>query len=149
GRDVDRLVRRCTFQNDDGFLLALQCQARGHYPLARALFHAALKSDREETPKTKLANIAWLHRYLDLTERDSDRRAIARYMKILLARENSLDTEQNRELLQSLELTLQPSKSKPGSVESLIDGFVNVHSPTASFGFRSPDTAYLAVVELG
>src|SRR5262249_48418957 len=29
------------------------------------------------------------------------------------------------------------------------DGFVNVHSPTASFGFRSPDTAYLAVVEMG
>src|SRR5262249_28884772 len=69
-----------------------------------------------------------------------------RQMKALLADEKGLDTTENRALVKSLEAALAPSKSKPGSVEALIDDLVNAHY--TQFGGER-DAPTLRLMDLG
>jgi hypothetical protein len=51
-------------------------------------------------------------------------------MKSLMSEFRELNTQRNQRLLRSLELSLVPSKARPGSIEALIDDLVNYNNET-------------------
>jgi hypothetical protein len=73
---------------------------------------------------------------LDTWERGTDRKEILRQLSDLAVEEPILRSEYNGWLLSSLEQTVAPRKSKPGSVDSIIDDLTEYW---AEPGFRSQD----------
>ena len=67
-------------------------------------------------------------------------------MQALLSSEPSF-TEPDRQVLASLEATLRPSVAKPGTIEAMIDGLVNVSDIYQDS--RSPDPLVLKLSQLG
>jgi hypothetical protein len=120
-----------------GLATALQCEARGWKELAQALWDRSIRTTAGHNhsnfyqpanlpANTALANVAWAHWGNELIKPDTDRAAISKRMKALLDAEPKLATNLNKAMLRSLELALVPSKAKPGSVEELIDGLVEL-----------------------
>ena len=67
-------------------------------------------------------------------------------MKALLAAEPSF-TDVHRQVLASLQVTLEPSRATPGSIQAMIDGIVNI---SAMFGdSRPPDPLLLKLEQRG
>ena len=87
--------------------------------------------------------MAWKHWENALADADTDRAKIADRMRALLVAEPSL-TEWSRAVLAALEATLRPSQAKPGSIDAMIDGLVNV---SAMFGDSSPPDPILLKLE--
>jgi hypothetical protein len=118
------LVSRARLDQDDALTLAVQCHARGWEELARALFaHGREKTD-EGPPRTVLLRAAWDYWWRELGRPATDWSAIARRLRALRAADGALDTEENRELLASLEAALVPSKARPGTIEAMIDDLI-------------------------
>jgi hypothetical protein len=143
---------------EDALALALQCQARGWNELAQSLFERSQQENwvwerpAGQTPQKQLVALAWEYWSGHASHPTADRAPVAKRLKELLARYADLDTAPNRALLKSLELALVPSKSKPGSVEALIDALVDYHTVYGTFDALAPlmpVDAYWRIAELG
>jgi hypothetical protein len=96
-----------------------------------------------------LAGIAWRYWTDQLTKPDTDRAQIARHLKTIFADQPGAFDRPEREFLRWLDLSLVPSKAKPGSIEAMIDDLINVtHTKLRTHGV-DPDPRYLKVVLLG
>jgi hypothetical protein len=146
------------FPLNAGLATAIQCHALGHTRLARRLLAHSLTQEGDlspslfqhpddRTPRADLAYLAWTHWANEIVRPGTDRAAIARRMKALLAAEPALDTEGCRGLLKSLELTLRPSRARPGSVEALLDGLLDLAG--GGVARAGPESAYWRLVERG
>src|SRR5207244_4470161 len=83
---------------------------------------------------------------------DTDRVPLAKRLKEIIALEKSIDTEENRALLKSLELALIPSQAKPGSIEALIDELIDYEGPNGrvdAFGCDVGNRSFSRLAELG
>lgn len=154
----------------DPLLLAIQCRIRKWDELAIALharareeiaLRAAIREEVEPSSVDVLRDVAWVYWRDLLTERGTDRQEILRHLKGL-AREaknspppDGRDRRDRSDLIHRLELTVAPRKSKPDSVESLIDDlteywidrdpFSGRLKPRSQTGLES----YWKLVELG
>jgi hypothetical protein len=132
----------------DELSMAIQCQARGWQKLAQHFLERSRK-DSPTAPRQKLIRMAWGYWETQLTAPKVDRAPVAKRLKELIGRDESLNTEGNRALLKSLDLALVPSKAKPGSVEALIDALVDFTGhPDGPENFQIDD-CYWRVAGLG
>lgn len=132
---------------DDVF--AVQCHARGWTELALKVLK---KHVNDPWPAAKrLAGTAWRYWVFKISEPGSDRAVIARQLMVLLRERPDEFDEANRGLVRSLELAMAPGKGKPGTVEALIDGLIDVTETdqTRDFVGRPLHPNYLKVGRLG
>ena len=132
--------------------LAAQFRLRGWNDAAVLAYANALKDlsdvkpDEDEPPPTVISTLrqgAWSYWAGKLLERASDRNEVAVWLRELAKVEPELLTPRNKWTLECLEKTLIPRKSKPGSVEALIDDL------TDHWVDEWTDGAYWKLVELG
>jgi hypothetical protein len=131
-----------------GLAFAIQCHARGWGKLAKYL----LEQDRKEyklPPRQRLLETAWCYWVNQLTRPKVDRAPIAKRLKELIGKAKTFDTEPNRALLRSLELSLVPSRAKPGSVAALIDSLVDYTNYTEALDPIESEDPYWRLAELG
>ena len=133
---------------EDGLALAIQCHARGWDKLARHLLERSQKNARTE-PRKQLLETAWWYWYGCLTDPQMDRTPVAKHLKELIRQDREWDTEQNRALLKSLDLALAPRKSKPGSIEALIDDLVDYNADTGTIGIFESEDRYWRIARRG
>jgi hypothetical protein len=115
-------IRDIQISEDDALILAVQCHARGWKKLALELLE---RSGKPATRTSRLNRSAWDYWKGHLSAPKIDRAPIGRRLKALMRQDRESDTEANRGLLRSLDLALAPRKSKPGSIEALIDDLVD------------------------
>jgi hypothetical protein len=108
----------------DGLVLAVQCEARGWHALARAILDRFRPTDAGVTPRAGFTNMAWKYLTDSLCSPRSDWALLARRLKRLMARAETLNTRPNRELIRSLDAALVPSKAKPGTIAAMIDDLI-------------------------
>ncbi len=151
----------------------IQCHARGYEPLARRLVAPSLSVDRWGGPgavwgnapplhpngkkataeendralKVRLAELAWNYWEGELLDEKSDWHGVASRLTHLLEVQPALEDDSRRRLIQSIEEALEPSRSKPGSIEALIDDLVNVTNQVSAAA--EPDARILRVEALG
>jgi hypothetical protein len=128
--------------------LAIQCHCLGWTDLARALLdHDRRRCVGRGPPhdvrraRSALVDLAWEHCRRDLSTAGTDRREIARRMRTLL--DANLDhpywqRERAQCLYDDLHEALKASSAKPGSVEGLIDGLIeltdiHIHDDSGQF----------------
>ncbi len=120
------------YNEDSDLIHAIQCHSLGWDALAHFLYERSQK-DVEEKPE--LNTIAWSYWMGQVTEPKIDRAPVAKRLNVLMVIDKTLDTEFHRSLLKSLELSLVPSKAKPGSIESLVDALIDDSTPRGYRGF--------------
>jgi hypothetical protein len=159
-QDLSAESDNLTFPLNSLILTALQCKARGWNEFADILTEEGIKHSAGHRftpfvypgrlpPKTAFAYMAWAWFGNQLIRPDTDRSAIARHMKSLVAEEPKLDTELSRHLLGALDAALVPSKAGPGSPEALIDDLVNITGARGRRGSVERDPRELKVIHLG
>jgi hypothetical protein len=133
-----------------GLPLAIQCRERGWSDLAEVLYDQSQKN-AQGTPRQELYLAAWSYWQGQLNRANTDRREIAKRLKDLVARDKEFDTEANRALLKSLDLTLAAKKSKPGSIDALIDDLVDYGAMVGGLapGNDELDEHYARIAKLG
>ncbi len=141
---VDSL-KGLAYNEDTDLIHAIQCHSLGWDALAHFLYERSQK-DVEEKPE--LNTIAWSYWMGQVTEPKIDRAPVAKRLNALMAIDKTLDTEFHRSLIKSLELSLVPSKAKPGSIESLIDALVD-DSTTRGFGGCTQSEQFWNLAKLG
>lgn len=116
---VDQFVR-----SKDYLPLAIQCYDRGWDKLADRFLELAQK--QSESPlQTQLIGQAWDYWKQRVATPKIDRAPVAERLRALFLLDKRLDNDENRAFVKALDASLVPSKAKPGSVESLIDGLVD------------------------
>lgn len=133
---------------EDGFILAIQCHERGWDKLARHALEQSQSKAKEPLHK-QLLHVAWDYWYGRLTDPKLDRRPAAKHLKELIGQNKEWDAPYNRALLKSLDLALAPRKSRPGSIEALIDDLVDYHADTGTIGIFEPEERYWRIAKLG
>ena len=133
---------------ESGLVLAIQCHARGWDKLARHALEQSQKEAKDPLHK-QLLHVAWDYWYGRLTDPKIDRRPAAKHLKALISQNKEWDTPYNRALLKSLDLALAPRKSRPGSIESLIDDLVDYDADTGTIGLFEPEERYWRIAKLG
>jgi hypothetical protein len=121
---IKRLVDSVIIDEETGLVLAIHCQARGWEALAQALVDK--RSQWSDRPAILLRSGTWERWSGALSLAGADWPLIAKQLRALIAADKALDTEANRALLAALEVSLVPSKARPGSAEALIDGLMRV-----------------------
>jgi len=102
-----------------------------------------------------LGLLAFTHWGTELLKPASDWQAVSRRLKQVLATVPELDTEPRRELVQSLDETLQAPVPQPGSVEALLDeicrtpGYYRLQSDSNEFDSFSTNSPANRMVLLG
>lgn len=132
--------------------IAIQCEARGWHKFASAVYqqarHDAVKYEMDESMGELLVSLVDGYWAGQVTKRDSDRSEALRRLKVLAQEYPTLSTPADQEYLRKLELTVVPRKSKPGSVEALIDDLLDYHIDL--LGESKPrDEAYWKLADLG
>ncbi len=140
---------------------ALQCRTLGWKSFGRALLRRSLEEEvgDERTPFYQPAGLEperalryalWAHFGNELPRPGSDRAAILGKMQELALWEEGLAGGEEKRLLRSLEATVAPAKSEPGSVAAMIDALVDVKMDTSGIQRREePDPRFLKVLDLG
>jgi hypothetical protein len=82
-----------------------------------------------EHPRRMLAGLAWNYWQRELIQENSNWIEVLGRMKHILEAEPSMENENRKALLRSIEKSLTPSKSKPGSIEARIDELVHATQP--------------------
>ncbi len=134
------------YNEDTDLIHAIQCHSLGWDALAHFLYERSQK-DVEEKPE--LNTIAWSYWMGQVTEPKIDRAPVAKRLNALKAIDKTLDTEFHRSLIKSLELSLVPSKAKPGSIESLVDALVDDSTRHGSFGVNRTSEQFWNLAKLG
>jgi hypothetical protein len=137
--------------------LAVQCKERGWDELAEAAYlHARERLVDEESPRSvfgELRDMAFLDRVWALG-RGGDGKEALRRLTALVKEEPGLLTPETKDLLRQIGSTFAPRKSKPGSVESLIDGLTgyfteNGNGPFTGWEAPKDPASYWKLAELG
>jgi hypothetical protein len=144
-KDIDGWVADAA---GDLFFLAIQCKARGWDTLAQTFFERRPKERETQVLRAKLRRDAWYYWQFQLTRPETDWGTAARCMHVLIRTDADVDTWENRALLKSLDLALVPSKSKPGSIEAIIDALVNASSIYV-WSDDKPDSSFARLAEKG
>ncbi len=139
-------VRELVYSEDTDLIHAIQCHSRGWDDLARFLYERSQTSDEH---KPQLNSIAWSYWMGQVTEPKIDRAPVAKRLNALMAIDKTLDTEFHRLFLKSLELSLVPSKAKPGSIESLVDALVDDSTRHGSFGVNRTSEQFWNLAKQG
>lgn len=131
---------------DDVF--AIQCHARGWTELALSAIKA--NWDNRRQADRVLAMDAWRYWESTILQPEGDRATIARQLKVI-APDLGDDIEKvDCDLPRAIELAMAPGEGKPGTVEALIDGLVDVTATDRSaVAPRPPHPAYVEVARLG
>lgn len=130
-------------QSSISLLMAIQMHFQG-WSAASTLIEKGFRQAVGGSARTSLRIIAW-----ELWQRRLCDPAInywpsaQRHLKALLSDEPELDLPENKSLLRSLELALEPSSALQGTVEAVIDDLINVR------GHYLSDDRYLRVLERG
>lgn len=146
----------------DWLCVAVQCKIRGWDSLARAAYEKARSSLGQWTPVgeepptviEELHATAWRFWENKLTERQSDRKKILTNLNSLVDAGYKFPAGTRAELrakwlLEDLELTVTPRKSKPGSIEALIDDLTEDWTDPDDRENETNHVAYWKLVELG
>jgi hypothetical protein len=124
--------------------LAVQVHARGWTELAvAALDSSAAGGDRN--PETRLARSAWNYWLFAFSEPTTDRAKVAHLLKMIWERHPEEFDVRDRNVVDALDLSLVPGRSKPGTVEALTDGLIEVTKTdrTAWLDMNEVHPAYL------
>ncbi|QJW93326.1 hypothetical protein [Frigoriglobus tundricola] len=149
------VMRAVAFRDGDYLLaFAVQCQERGRFDLATRLYAQAREEfGEDEKPLTVFENlhlIAWVYWRKQTTERGTDRAQDLRRLLELAEEDPSLRTPSNDRFLRRLERTVAPRKSKPGTVEALIDELTEYWDDPLGFPQKPAERAsYWKLAELG
>jgi hypothetical protein len=103
--------------------LAVHCHARGWKPLACAAFRKWLATRAEQRAERQLACDAWAYWVDQISVEETPLPVVAKYLNRALPHTGCADEKQIA-LLRSLELSVVPSRSAPGSDDALIDQFI-------------------------
>lgn len=134
----DQIIRSGTpFESNAAIATAIQCAARGWPALADALLKAGLEQDAGHphgafhhpaglAPKSAIAFLAWTHYANELAKAGTDRAALLKRLKEIVAAEPLLDTEASRWLFKSLEASLVPTGAPAGSIEAAVDALIEI-----------------------
>jgi hypothetical protein len=116
--------------------LAIQCRALGWKELAGALLersrekprpsHFERARPRPADDRKALAELAWNYCCNRFTGPETDRKAVVRQMKKLLATPFGLDTKAHRNIIEDMEKTLIAVKAAPNSVEADTEGLLEL-----------------------
>ena len=137
--------------DDPSLELAIRCHARGWTGLAAAVL-ARITRDDEPLPETKLADSAWDYWLSELRKSGTDRKQIARVLKVVARDRVGKEAAEDERILDGLARSLVPGKGKPGTVEALIDALIDVtHTDLSETWPRPEEThpAYAKVARLG
>ena len=115
---------------DDGHLaLIIQCELLGRHDIAQALYRDLrerfAKDDESFSAQVHLRQTASSHWIQKINVPGSDRNRIAQYLTKITDDEDDEEKHgrnYDTTLLQRLKATIAPRKSKPGSMEALVDG---------------------------
>ncbi|HEY1188684.1 MAG TPA: hypothetical protein VGE74_13605 [Gemmata sp.] len=152
--DLENVSDRWT----DWGTLAIHFRLRGWDQAARAAHAKARKQARDyqrsqdKVPPTLLTILhlwAWVHWSTKLFERTSDRREIWSKLQIIADEDPGALGAGDRWLFGCLRLTLAPRKSKPGSIEALIDDLTEHWDDPGDLDNEIGQTAYWRLVEHG
>lgn len=146
-------IREVQLQDQETLCLAIQCKLRGWHLLANAIYaktRESLNGDADDA----LRKMAWQYWEEQLTKAGTDRARSLRQLRLLVDEEPEFRTDDKLKLVEDLSLTLSPRKSKPGSVEALIDDLTECTEDPNSlsnlvFGELPRNSAYLNLVDLG
>jgi hypothetical protein len=133
---------------------AVQCEERGWHELAVALYARARERFVAEEPDRTIIEevrfIAWNYWEQSLVAPGGDRAEVLRRLKALAVEDESFRTPYTDWLLRAIELTRAPSKSKPGSIEALVDALTEYRQEDFGIGSVASDPAsYWKLAELG
>jgi hypothetical protein len=134
---------------NDALLLAIQCHTRGWHALANKLLERGRKVKGNLPLQKRLVGLAWDYWASRATHRTADRAPVLKRLTELIEREPDLNLEHHRALINSLELSLVPTRAEPGSVEALIDALVDYNTDTYPFSPPEHGEAYWRIVERG
>lgn len=130
-------------------LLAIQFHARGWDEIAKSLLQQT-QNRGWGLPEELLHARAWDYWEGQVIEPSSDRREVSRRLKNVIQRDAKFDNKKNRALLNSLDLALAPTSSKPGSIEATIDSLVDFHGESGHiFPEDEKDDRYRRLAILG
>lgn len=149
-----------TFPVNSLVLTALQCKARGWNEFAEILLEESCKKSTGhrftlfvqpggQAAKTAFAFMAWAWFGNQLIRPDTDRAAIAKHLKALIAEEPKLDTEGGRWILKALDAALVPSKAEPGTLEAEIDDLMNITRARGRHGRGERDPRETKILSRG
>jgi hypothetical protein len=143
-------LRYFAFDSDGALVTAIQCESLGWHNLAQALLKYSLeKAKNPDVAKKVLARLAWDELDHKLMDRDTDWTKAAAGMRMVLAADPTLDTDDRRGLLRSLEAALVPSKAQPGSIQAMVDDLMEARSDLEDLMDllnTRPDRSYLRVL---
>ncbi len=130
-------------------LLAIQCHALGWNELAADILVRSQK-DQSDPAKKQIIFRAWYYWTGRMMKPIGDRKPIL----VMLKKIRAVDPEQAEQfhadlVIRSLELALAPSTAKPGSVEALIDGLVEVTQEGWPYENDKQTSPYQKLVRLG
>ncbi len=110
---------------DDNLDAAIHCEALGWNALAKALFES--RDDiNPETAEANLAANAWSHWKNKLQEPGGNWPEIARRLRAIMTDRSKEFGEYEKKFVLSLEKSLAPSTAKPGSLEAMVDGLIEI-----------------------
>lgn len=145
-------------EGDEWLCFAARCALRGWRDLAKAAYARSLERYADVSEATgnplpsvivelRLHSLVLLERRLD--QPGADRKEIIKRLREKYAEEPELRTPHTEGYLRTLELTYGPRKSKPGTVEALIDDLIeyreNLYDPLGPTNLEP----YWKLVELG
>lgn len=123
---------------------AIQFHARGWDELAQPIV-AHWSKDSNTTPMIRLTIDAWEHWTRDLCSPEVNWSKLAPQLQIILDREPKAFEPHHRHLLRSMQLALQPSNAKPGSMDALVDRLIDAPMETGAMFTYKDDPRYLKV----
>ncbi len=131
---------------------AAQFHSRGWSKLAKRILDIGQKNE-DGTLRDLLLQEAWRYWEGQTSKPRIDRTPAAKHLKQIIQSGKKFDTEEHRALLKSLELALVPSKSKPGSIEALIDDLVDLNGEESDadddYYWWRPNPCYMRLLERG
>jgi hypothetical protein len=132
-KPVPAAARRLAGGEHETMFFALQCHSLGWTELAIEVLGRARVS--EGAPSLlRLRKGAWDYWVWQVPNEGSDWRAITARLKALMAEEETLRQTYHRSTVSSLEAALIPRKTKPGSIEALIDVVARQPARTGTIG---------------
>jgi hypothetical protein len=145
-----------TFGINSALAIAIQCHARGWDHLAGELLWISFQQEAGHqrsqfyqpaglSAKDALPLLAWAHWANELIRPDTDRAAIRKRLKALLAAEPISSSPSKRSLVHALDLALEPSRAESGSTEALIDGLMEL----SGTGHYLSEPPYCRLADLG
>lgn len=105
---------------------AIQCEILGRRELAKSIVETRSQNKSSAPPEHELAKSAWTFWSQRFREQGADRALVARRLSGALGAAPSRFTPQDRLFLEHLVLSLQPTGAAPGSVDALIDEFIEI-----------------------